>query len=459
MKILCPTDLGPRAKAAAVVAADLARRTAGTLELLHIVPTPSSLVAEFGTAQVAGDEEIRRDRSRTLAAHRDELRRTGAVVTSLTIDGDVETMIVARAREINADVIVMAAHARPAIERLILGSVAERTVRSADRPVLIVPPAVHAWPTSGSVPVPLRVTVAHDGRRASAAAVAFTKRLRAHLACDVTVVRLYWPIEEYRRLGLTGRRDLFAPDPDVTSDLKRSLSHDVGVLPGFGTTAWAVVPAWGDPADRILQFAAEQKDDLVVMGAESRHGLQRLMHPPVSDRVAHHATDVPILFVPPRPPVESPVETPAFFTILAATDLSVAGNRAVPFAYAQLAAHGGVVELCHVHEHALPSPAYVYDHPDRHKLTDADQQRIKQQLRALVPVDAERLGITTHVTIVDGGHAAEAIGQAAERLNVDALVLGSHGHGGAVSTIGSVCLAVARRSRRPIMIVPDARET
>ncbi|HEX3697944.1 MAG TPA: universal stress protein [Polyangia bacterium] len=447
MKILCPTDLGSRALAAGFIAADLARRTSGSVELLHVVPAPapSTVVAECGTA---------------LAAQRDQLRGTSADVTSQVIDGEIDPTILSRARAMKADLIVMAAHGRSAIERLILGSIAERTVRSADRPVLIVPPAVHAWTAADSGSLPLRVTVAHDGRKASAAAVAFTKKLRQHLACDVTIVRFYWPIEEYRRLGLTGPRDLFAPDPDVTSDLTRSLAHDVGVLPGVGATTLAVVPAWGDPAGRILQFAAEQKHDLVVMGTESRHGLHRLAHPPVSDRVARHASDVPILFVPP-PPVsaDAAVETPAIFTVLAATDLSADGNRAVPFAYAQLAAHGGVVELCHVHEHALPSPAYAYDHPDRQKLTDADRQRIEEQLRALVPSDADQLGITSHVTIVDGGHAAEAILQAAERLAVDALVLSSRGRGAASRAIlGSVCQAVVRRSRRPVLIAPAPQE-
>jgi nucleotide-binding universal stress UspA family protein len=138
---------------------------------------------------------------------------------------------------------------------------------------------------------------------------------------------------------------------------------------------------------------------------------------------------------------------------LAPTDLSDIGNAAIPYAYGLLRATGGVVELCHVHEHGLPSPAYAYDLPDQ--LTAAERAGIEQQLRALVPVEAERLGITTHVSVIDGGKAAETIVAAAERLNVDAVSLGSHGRSGiARAMIGSIAEAVVRHAKRPVLIVP-----
>ena len=99
----------------------------------------------------------------------------------------------------------------------------------------------------------------------------------------------------------------------------------------------------------------------MVMGAESRHGLARVAHPPVASRVASHgrgARGVPA----PAPPAGATAMRRHLHRP-GATDLSADGNRAVGFAYALLAGHGGVVELCHVHERALPSPAYAYDVP------------------------------------------------------------------------------------------------
>ena len=143
-------------------------------------------------------------------------------------------------------------------------------------------------------------------------------------------------------------------------------------------------------------------------------------------------------------------------TVLAPTDLSSAGNRAIPFAYALVAAHGGVVELCHVHERALPNPPYAYDRSEG-KLTVEERTHIEGALLALVPTDAERSGIATHITVIDGGKAAEAIVQAAERFVVDAIALGSHGMGGGPqSLLGSVSRAVLSRARRPVLVLPSS---
>ena len=114
---------------------------------------------------------------------------------------------------------------------------------------------------------------------------------------------------------------------------------------------------------------------------------------------------------------------------------------------------GGVVELCHVHERALPYPPYAYEVTEG--LTAEKRAAIARALRALVPADAEALGITTHVSIIDGGKPAEAIVAAAERLNVDAINLGSHGRGGvARAVLGSVAEAVVRHARYPVLVVP-----
>ena len=118
-----------------------------------------------------------------------------------------------------------------------------------------------------------------------------------------------------------------------------------------------------------------------------------------------------MVFVPGHEQQVQETATPAIFTVLAPTDLSPAGNRAVPYAYAMLSSHGGVVELCHVHERILAAPAYAYERTEG-KLTDAERARIEGALRALIPGDAKQRGITTHVTVIDGGRAGDAIVQA-----------------------------------------------
>jgi nucleotide-binding universal stress UspA family protein len=136
--------------------------------------------------------------------------------------------------------------------------------------------------------------------------------------------------------------------------------------------------------------------------------------------------------------------------ILAATDFSESGNRAVAYAY-ELARAGGTVTLCHVHERALPPPAYGYT-DERGALGEAQRREVEDRLRALIPSDAG--GVPTSLAVVDGGHADTAIVQEANRAGADAICVGSHGRGGmARALLGSVAESVARRAQRPVLIV------
>jgi universal stress protein A len=328
--------------------------------------------------------------------------------------------------------------------------------RYADRPILVVPAESEGLGAPGGTDRRLHVTLALDGRRGSDGALAFVRCLRAHVPCDVTILRLYWPPEELERLGLRGARDLFEPDAAVVADLERALRVEVGVLPGTGTTSYVIAPSWGDPTTRILEFARGRDQDLLVVGAESRRGSELLIHPAVAERIAQQASRIPVIFVPPTRPVQAENLAPGIFTVLAATDLSEVGNRAVPYAYSLLT-HGGVVELCYVNERSRRSTPDVEERSEG-ELTDVDRTLLEAELRGLIPKDAQKRGITTHVTLIDGGRAANAIVQAAERLVVDAVVLGSHGKGGVKGLLGSVSRAVVEKSRRPVLVIPSARE-
>jgi len=63
-----------------------------------------------------------------------------AVGEASSVD-DVSTLVLDAARAFNADLLVMGTHGRKGFQRLILGSVAERCLRQATLPVLLIPAA------------------------------------------------------------------------------------------------------------------------------------------------------------------------------------------------------------------------------------------------------------------------------------------------------------------------------
>jgi nucleotide-binding universal stress UspA family protein len=456
--IVCATDFSESAKSAQEWVAGFARREGARVDLLHVLPEPTrdheQLAADAAVFEAAQLEDARA----RLAAEAESIRRaTGVTVQPEILRGPPEVRIVEHARQRGARAIVVGVSAQLLVERWVLGSVAERVIRSAACPVVVVPPRDRGlpwFPATNGEAAPLKALVGLETAGGSAPLVEVAAQLRRRARCDVTFLHLYWPAEEFARLGLRGARNPLTVDADVVTNLEPPLRSLVGGLPGHGTVALDIQPALGAPAANLVLAAENRAFDLLVVGSHQRHGLARVLKGSVAQTLAHQATRVPVICVPlPAQAAGAAPGLPSVLTVLAATDLSDVGNAAVPYAYAMLRATGGVVELCHVHERALPSPPYAFELPEG--LTEEKRAGIERALRALVPADAESLGITTHISIVDGGRPAETIVAAAERLNVDAINVGSHGRGGvARAVLGSVAEAVVRHARRPVLVVP-----
>ncbi|MBZ0169080.1 Universal stress protein family protein [Candidatus Methylomirabilis lanthanidiphila] len=151
---------------------------------------------------------------------------------------------------------------------------------------------------------------------------------------------------------------------------------------------------------------------------------------------------------------------PRYRKLLVTTDFSPLGNAAIPHAYAILSKHGGTVILCHVTEvHGPPNPLYAHyspwsalSGPERIEL----RQTLLRSLEALVPEQARQEGIvTTEVRVVETPLLVhEAICQEAVELDVDLIVMASHGHSGVARLLmGSVAEHVLRVADRPVLIV------
>ncbi|WP_323073645.1 universal stress protein [Mycetohabitans endofungorum] len=67
---------------------------------------------------------------------------TPQILTTSSLEGIAEC-IVRAAQAFNADLLVLGTHGRRGVRRLVLGSVAEQTLRLAQLPVLLIPSASH----------------------------------------------------------------------------------------------------------------------------------------------------------------------------------------------------------------------------------------------------------------------------------------------------------------------------
>ena len=141
--ILAPTDFSDSSKKALSDAFELARTFGATLSLLHVLE-PSPYLGEF-TLPNMGEEllgDLERQASAALAQVLPEAQQAKIEVTRAVAIGSPSQKIVETAEAEHVDLILMATHGRTGLSHLLIGSVAERVVRTAPCPVLTIrPPA------------------------------------------------------------------------------------------------------------------------------------------------------------------------------------------------------------------------------------------------------------------------------------------------------------------------------
>jgi nucleotide-binding universal stress UspA family protein len=89
--------------------------------------------------------------------------------------------------------------------------------------------------------------------------------------------------------------------------------------------------------------------------------------------------------------------------------------------------------------------------PDQGLPHSKRQRKLEHQLSELIPIEA--IGrVVTQLHVLESDRVADAICQAAERLDAGVICLGTHGRSGlAASLLGSVSAAVMRTTPRPVL--------
>ncbi len=117
----------------------MAKQTNAEMEIVYVLELG---VEEFpfGLTYYGSDlEGLVGHVDKALAERADRARKAGVVCQTKTLEGSAAVEIVRRARDIGAELVVVGTHGRTGLAHVLLGSVAERVVRSSICPVLTVP--------------------------------------------------------------------------------------------------------------------------------------------------------------------------------------------------------------------------------------------------------------------------------------------------------------------------------
>jgi universal stress protein E len=284
-RILCATDLTARSKAAWHRAASLARQTGARLTVLHVIDSEQS-------------ERVARMRANRayveLLSQADRVSGSASGFIDVVVRrGSVRDVIARTAREWDADLIVVAAPKSRRLEAIV-GTTAERLVRTAKRPVLVVRRDVQ-----GSYG---KVAIAADLSSASLPMMRTAIRLAALDHASATIVHAIHPSYDgtMRSVGLD--ESTIARYQRSSQVAARQRLQAIIAAAGLPPASTRVVVRGDPPAASIRAVLEYERPELLAIGASRWFLLKRLLIGSVADRMLR-AAPCDVLVIPYRPAV------------------------------------------------------------------------------------------------------------------------------------------------------------
>jgi nucleotide-binding universal stress UspA family protein len=287
--ILVPTDGSAGARVGARRAIDLAASIGASLHVLSVVDT-----RETESNHISPDQT---ERGRILEEKAEQAVETVATLAQAHLSGRISTavergipfrMITEYVDVQDIDLVVMGTEGGSAIERVLLGSVAETTLRTAAVPVVTVTPDADIIEV-GDVTYE-DILLPTDGSEEAELAIDWAITLATLL--DATIHTIY--SVDTRRFGGPEEMGEIHEALEETGEnaietvRERARAADLSVAGALGS---------GPAARTILSYSEEHDIDLIVMGTHGRTGLSRYLIGSVTETVVRKAA-VPVCSVP-----------------------------------------------------------------------------------------------------------------------------------------------------------------
>jgi len=265
--ILCPVDFSELSVRAYYHALSVAGHYQAKVAALHVVDL--SLHPSLGFAATAG---LYQESSRAFYDDaREQLRKfvkhhsNSEIQPELSVEmGNVPDTILSFAQARNADVIVMGTHGQRGYDRLVLGSVTDRVMRTSPRPVLVVckPPHESAAVDERGHHIHRlsRILFCTDFSQNSERALKHAISLTSEYDAELTLLHVLEKVP----------RPAKAPESiaAATEQLEKLIPAEERK-----TLKIATAVRTGKAYEQIIQFALESQVDLAVMGVRGRGNL------------------------------------------------------------------------------------------------------------------------------------------------------------------------------------------
>ncbi|GIV62019.1 MAG: universal stress protein [Rhodothermaceae bacterium] len=207
-------------------------------------------------------------------------------------------------------------------------------------------------------------------------------------------------------------------------------------------------------APAIVEYAAEEAIDLIVMGTHGRRGLRRLLLGSVAEEVVRTAP-CPVLTVRARRDEDTPRPVRH---ILVPIDFSQHAREALTVAREIAAQYGARLQLLHVLEEVLHPAFYNFGATSlKDLMPDIEEKATEAMKKFFRETPGAEVEASYHVI---EGHAGRDIAAFAEKHASDLIVISTHGLTGLEHLLlGSVTEKVVRRAPCPVLVVKAFRRS
>ena len=296
-KILVPLDFSPASTEALDYAVSLAKQFHAAIHLVHVYPPDeASSVPGAAHLRLQSAEAIERLNEELTDIHRKHVQTFRPENCHIRAGRPYE-QIINLAREINADLIALSTRGHSGLKHLLLGSTAERVVRSAPCPVLVTRKRKQKSKANSKTFAIRTILVPTDFSQCSLVGTEYAAFLAKNLHATLRVFHAMYPYTNYvfvdragvRLSGLaeaveeTARQEMNALKQ---MEFLRDLPVQTESLPGLAV-------------DEICAAASHPDVDIVVTSTHGRTGFQHAIIGSVAEHVVRYA-ERPVLVVPSR---------------------------------------------------------------------------------------------------------------------------------------------------------------
>jgi len=271
MKILVPVDFSEITNSVIRLAKRIAEANDSEVILFHTVspafyiPYPESISVEIIDLKLLEDIE-RKTKSEAEEKLKGLIEALKPVKSRYIVEvGDAREAILDVEEKEDVDLVIMASHSKGLVEKVLIGSTAEKVARHSIKPILIL--------KGKEIETPRNIVVAYDFSETSEKALHFTIELFKAFKPHITLLHIEEDIdlpivEEVKERVLK----------KYSEEKKKYLGDLAQKIASEGIEVSLVIRKDRDPAESIVKYVRENEHmDLLVIGSKGLSGLKRII--------------------------------------------------------------------------------------------------------------------------------------------------------------------------------------